>query len=156
MFMIIELLFIVLLVMILFMLYKGERMLSKKVLPRAKIEECWNGRERRRHVRFKKMLEATYVIEKKPRLKSGKTVDISEGGAKLILAEKLSKGTMLCLEISIPGSQNTVEMEGEIVWSNESNETDPSGKRLFYSGVRIVAIKEPSAADFINYIRSLM
>ena len=151
-----ELLFIVLLSMMLFMVYKNERTSAKKSLPRAKAEEYWNGKERRRHVRFKKALELTYMVEKKPHLKHSRTVDISEGGLKLVLAEKLATGTIMDLRIALPNSRNTeIEIEGDVVWSGDAKDEEGSGKRLFYSGIKFFAIPEPSGTDLINYLRSL-
>lgn len=139
------------------MIYRNERPSSKNLLPRAKAEEYWDGKERRRHVRFKKALEVTYVIEKKPHLRDGKTVDISEGGLKLLLAEKLAIGTMMDLHIAIPCSDKTTdtEMEGEVVWSSEARDDAISGKRLFYSGIKFFAIPEPRGTSLIGYINSL-
>ena len=152
-----EILFIVLLSTMLLMIYKNERASAKRSLARAKAEEYWNGRERRRHVRFKNALELTYIIEKRPHLKQTKTVDISEGGLKLVLAEKLAAGTMMDIRITLPGSEkNTeVEVEGEVVWSDDAKEVESSGKRLFYSGIKFFAIPEPSARSLISYIKSL-
>ena len=152
-----ELLFIVLLSMMLFMVYKNERTSAKKSLPRAKAEEYWNGKERRRHVRFKEALELTYMIERKPHLKHGRTVNISEGGLKLVLAEKLATGTIMDLRIALPNSKkNTeIEIEGDVVWSGDAKDEEGSGKRLFYSGIKFFAIPEPSGTDLINYLRSL-
>ncbi len=156
MFLIVELLFIVLLAMVLLMLYKTERFLVKKRLPSAMVEEYWNGRERRQHVRFQKALEVTYIVEKRPHLNNnGKTVDISEGGIKILLGEKLSEGVILDLKVSLPGSQEPAELEGMVVWSEDVKEKDASGKRCFHSGVKFSAIKEPSGKRLINYIYSL-
>lgn len=154
---IVELLFIMILAVMLFMIYRSERASRKKALPRAKIEEYWDGKERRRHVRFKKALELTYMIEKRPHLKNGRTVDISEGGLKLLLAEKLAVGTIMDLHITLPDSAKSVEIEieGEVVWSSEAKEDAVSDKRLFYSGIKFFAMPEPSGANFINYISSL-
>ena len=155
MLLILELLFIVVLVMILFMVYRNERISSRDLVSRAKIEEYWNGKERRHHVRFKKALEVTYSVEKKSGLNSSKTVDISEGGVKLLLDEKLSEGTMINLHIVLPNSKKILDVEGEIVWSSESQETDASNKRFFYSGIRFFAMRKPSGTILIDYIRSL-
>ncbi len=155
MLLLIELLFIVLLSMILFMIYKDERLHSKKTLLHATLEEYWGGKERREHVRFKKTLEVSYVVEKKPHLKNGKTLDISEGGAKLLLDEKLAVGTIVDLKIALPNSNRIAELEGEVIWSNKAKESDASGKRFFNSGVRFLAIKGPSGENLTGYIKSL-
>lgn len=156
MLLIVEILFIVLLTMILFMLYKNEHLFSKKVVPLATVEEFWSGAERRKAVRFKKDLTVHYAVEKRPHLKTnGKTVDISESGVKILIDEKLTKGTTLDIMIAIPGSGKQIEAEGEIVWSEEANEPDASGKRFFHAGVRFSAIREPNGTTLREYIRSL-
>ncbi len=156
MILIVELLFVVLLSMILYMIYVHERVVTKKNAPQAKMEEYWSGKERRELFRFEKSLEVNYVIEKKTHLKNaGKTVDISEGGMKLLLDEKLPNETIVDLKIFLPNSHRFAEVEGEVVWSEEVKEMDPSGKRLFYSGIRFIALKEPSNGKLTEYIRSL-
>lgn len=152
---ILELSFIVLLFMILGLLYRNEKILAKKASPHAKIEEYWNGMERRRYARFREILEAMYKIEKRPHLKTGKTVDISEGGVKLLLDEKLAKGTIIDLQIAFPNSKKSAEVEGEVVWTSEYQEADASIKRLFHSGVKFLAINQPQGTNLIDYIRSL-
>lgn len=154
-FLIVESLCIVLLVMILLMVYRHDGVLSKRNMPTARIEEYWNGKERRRHLRFKKVLEVNYTVEKKPHLKNGKTVDISEGGVKLLLDEKLREGVILALKIALPNSKMMAEIEGDVVWSSEAQDKDPSGKRLFHSGIRFFAMREPSGTNLVDYIRSL-
>ena len=156
MLLIIELLFIVVLSLILFIIYRHESLLSKHALPQAKVEECWSGKERRQHVRFKKELTVNYAVEKKPHLKNdAKTVDISEGGMKLIMDDKLAKGTILDLKIALQDSRKIAEVEGEVVWNAEMEGTDPSGKRFFYAGIKFIAIKGPAENTLADYIRSL-
>lgn len=159
MLLIIAILFIVLLATIFFMIYRDEKSLLRRLLPRARIEEYWDGRERRRYARFKKMLEVTYTVERSreasANLKSAKTVDISEGGVKLLLGEKLAKGTLLNLEIELADSKKISAAKGEVVWSGGLREGDASGKRLFHSGIRFVSVSEPQNAEISNYIRSV-
>ncbi len=156
MFLVVELLFIILLVLVLIMLYKNERTFSKHSSPQARAEEYWSGNERRKHVRFKKTLGINYTVRKKPFPKnSSRTADISQGGMKIVLDEKLTKGTILELSIPIPNSNRTQDIEGEVVWSEEAPDQLPSGKRIFYSGVKFLALKDPSDNTLSTYIRSL-
>lgn len=151
-----EILFIALLVMIFLMLRTSEKSFVKNNKPHAEVEEYWNGKERREHVRFKKTLPVTYTVQKQPHLKSnGRTVDVSQGGMKLLLAEKLQKGTIIDLTVELPNIKDAAELEGQIAWSEEITNKDSSGKRLFCSGVKFSAIKEPSGNSFLNYMRSL-
>lgn len=155
MFLILELLSIVLLAIILVMHYKNERVLAKKALPHAKLEGYWNGRERRRYARFREILEVTYIVKNKTHLNNGKTVDISEGGVRLLLGEKLDRGTILALHISLPDSKKMAEVECEVVWSDECQVEDASGKRLFHCGISFVGIRGPGGANLVDYIRAL-
>jgi len=156
MFLILEILFIVLLVMVLFMVYKGERLSGKSRASHAIVEEYWDGKDRREHVRFEKTLEVDYAVRKKPHLASnGKTVDISEGGMKLLMDAKLPVGTILDLRVELPNSKKISEVEGTIVWCDEVEGEDASGKRFFHSGIKFSAIKEPSGKHLIDYIRSI-
>lgn len=157
MFLIVELLFIILLTMVLFILYRNEKILKKRQTPKGEIEDYWTGKERRQAVRFKENLDVTYIVEKKAHLKnSGKALDISESGIKLLLGEKLSKGTILDLRISDPSSKKALEIEGEVIWSGEFQETrEPSEKRLFHVGLKFLGIRSPSGILVSEFIRSL-
>jgi c-di-GMP-binding flagellar brake protein YcgR len=150
-----ELFFIAILIAILVALIKTERISLKAFIPRAKVEEYWDGKERRRHFRFNKVLEVDYRVEKKPRLKRCRTVDISEGGLKLLLDDKLAKGTFLDIEINLPGSKKAAELEGEVVWLDDADIKDSSGKRYFYAGIKFLAVKEPTGQHLMDYIKSL-
>ncbi len=156
MFTLIGLFFITLLSMILYLLYKNEFVISKNNRHHAKIEEYWTGKERRKYNRFKKALDVIYTIAKKMNLHSkGCTIDISEGGMKLLLDEKLSAGTIMELKISTPASPQDIELEGEVVWCEEDSRKEASGKRYFHHGIKFLAVNEPSGKLFCDYIRSI-
>lgn len=157
MFLVLELLFILVLSMVLYMLYRNDRALAKNGLRRAMMEECWEGKERRAHVRFKKCLEVSYAHRKRPQASAsnGKTVDISLGGAKLLLEEKLAKGAILFLKLVLPETGHAVEAEGEIVWSEEQGGKDPDGRRMFHAGVKFLTVKSPTETPLFDYIRKL-
>jgi len=146
---------ILLLLLVLAALAGYERILFKKTSPRAMAEGCWNGEERRRHVRFKDAIGVAYTVEKKSHLRNGVTGDISQSGLKLILDEKLSKGDTLYLRIPIPNSQKVVEAEAEVVWSGEGAAPAPSDKRSFQCGVKFTAVKRSSKKALVEYLRFL-
>ena len=151
-----EILFILVLALILFSLYRNERILSKSVLPQAGVEEFWNGPERRKHIRFRKKLVVSYRVVKHPHIKNRcRTIDISEGGMKLIINEKLDKGTMLDIKISIPESGKNIDAEGGVAWTEDMPERDAFGRRLFFAGIKFSAINEPNGSSLLEYIQSL-
>lgn len=152
----IEIAFISLLGAILFMVYARENRSSRKNGLKASLEGCWSGKERRRHARFKDKLEVSYTVAKKARLgNKGRTIDISEGGLKILISEKLEKGSILGFAIALPDKKRTAVVEGEVVWSEEFEGADPGGRRLFYLGIRFLAIREPAGSNLIEYIRAL-
>ena len=155
MFLIVGMTFLVLLSITLMMLWGHERIATKRVTPRAKIEECWDGEERRSHERFNKDLEVEYSVRKRPHLKNGRTVDLSKGGVKLLLDEKLPKGAVMGLKVYITEERRTVEVEAEVVWTNDADKKDPSGKRFFFSGLKFITIKEPAGIHLSEYLTHL-
>ena len=156
MFFAVELLFILILGFLFFMIYKNERAQVRGRRSHAVIEGCWNGKERRAHARFKRALNVVYVLQKKPNLRNNvKTVDISEGGVKLLMDEKLCKGVVMNVRLEIPGTKKVIEIEGEVVWSEEVKCKDNPNKRFFHAGIMFSAIKEPEAKAYINYMRAI-
>ncbi len=155
MFLIVGTAFLILLALTLIMLWGHEKIANKRITPRAKVEECWKGEERREHPRFKKDIEVDYSIEKKPHLKNGRTVDISKGGMRLLLDQKLEKGSIIDIKMAIPGTREIIEIEGEIVWTNDADIKDPSGRRFFHSGMKFIAVKKPHGSRLLEYLSSL-
>jgi len=152
----IEFLFILLLIFVFALIYKKERLSALARLSHASIEECWSGKERRKYTRFKRRLDVICTLEKKLRLKNNaETVDISEGGVKLLLDKKLMRDDIVRLKLELPGARGSMEVEGKVVWSEGAKDNNTSDKRFFHAGVMFSSIKEPSGESFLNYIRSL-
>lgn len=157
MLLIIEVALIILLSAILYMIYGIDRRSASGRMSRARVIECWNGEERRKHVRFNQDMSVVYVIQKKSHLRhNGRTVDISCGGMKLLMDDKLTKDVLINIFLTLPNSSGPVEIEGMVAWSEEAACTgNPSGKRYFHTGIKFTAIKEPDVSAFSNYIASL-
>jgi PilZ domain. len=155
MFLIIGVVFLILLSVTLTMLWNHEKIITKRVVPRAKIEECWDKEERRSHERFSKDLEVEYNVQMKPHIKNGRTIDLSKMGMRLLLDEKLPKGAMLCLKVHIPEKRRTIEVDAEVVWTKDAEKKDPSGKRFFSSGLKFISIKEPVGIHLSEYLSGL-
>jgi len=155
MFFIVGICFLALLSITFFMLWAHERMTNKKITPHAKVEECWLDEERREHKRFEQDLEVEYGIEKKLHLNKGRSVNISKGGMKLLIDEKLSEGAIMDLKMCIPEKKKVIEIEAKVVWTKDAQNTDATGKRYFNSGIKFIALKEPAGILFSDYINSL-
>ena len=156
MFLFIEIFFLALLSMILFILYSGGSSSSRNRFRCGLVTGSWAGKERRQYVRFSKNIDVNYIVRKNARPSTGSsTVDISIGGVRLQLDEKLSKGAVLLLKIILPNTARTVEAEGEIVWSEEIACNNTGGKRIFHSGIKFISVKRKSSSALLEYIRSL-
>jgi c-di-GMP-binding flagellar brake protein YcgR len=147
--------FLVLLSITLMMLWSHERIATKKVVPRAMVEEYWDGEERRSNKRFNNDLEVEYSVEKRAHLKNGRTVDLSKGGIKLLLDEKLPKGSIIDIKIHIPEKRRAIKLEAEVIWTNDADKQDPSGRRFFLSGLKFIAIREPEGLHLSEYLSGL-
>jgi c-di-GMP-binding flagellar brake protein YcgR len=157
MFFVAGILFVAILAYILIVLRKTEGGLRKSGLSKATVEECWDGKERRKHARFPKVIDIVYSVKKKIRPGNNiKTVDISEGGAKLVLDKKFDKGTLIVMQFEIPGLDKALDVEGRIVWSEEMVSQDEDGKRLFSAGIEFVSIEGSCGALLIKHIRSIV
>lgn len=154
MFLIVGACFLALLSITLIMLWAHEKIMNKRIIHHAIVEEYWAGEERRQHVRIKKDLEVEYSVEKRPHLKNGRAINISKGGMKLLLDEKLPHGAIMNLKVYIPEKKRAVEFEAEVVWTKDVENIDLASKRFFHSGIKFIAVKEPSNTHFSEYISS--
>jgi len=146
--------FLILLSITLFMLWAHEKITNKKITPHATVEECWTNEERREHKRFADGVVVEYSVEKKPHLKGGRVINMSKGGMKLLLDEKLPTGTILDLKIYMPEKKTAAEVEAEIVWTKDAQIKDLSEKRFFHSGIKFIAIKDSADVHIADYINS--
>lgn len=154
----VELLIVSLLVSVLVMILKQDGFSVRNRFRKARADGCWGGKDRRQYPRFAESLQVDYSVATKAALKklTGRTMDVSAGGIKMLLDEKLSPGSFLDLRILLPNPGHTVEMVGEVVWTEDAPDVEKdSGKRLFYSGIKFSSIKEPSSEYLNNHIRSI-
>lgn len=158
MFFLFELLFIAILLYILYTLSKNERFALKNMLPKARAEGTWSGSERRKFRRFPQELEITYTVLKRvpPKNERGKTIDLSEGGIKVLLDEKLHPGTSVDMKITMPGREEAANIVGEVMWTEDAPDAkDQSGRRFFHSGIKFSFMKESAGKPVVDYVRSL-
>lgn len=149
MFILLEFLLIVLLCAILFFVRREESAAKCRTMPRGMMERYWDGRERRRYVRFSTEMDVRYQIKKGAATKAGSSNDISESGARLLIDQKLERGAVLEMEILHKGASLPVCVEGVVVWCNEAKaEEKMSDKRLFHIGVRFLKVKGGSQRGF--------
>ncbi|MEA3329075.1 MAG: PilZ domain-containing protein [Candidatus Omnitrophota bacterium] len=98
--------------------------------------------ERRKFVRLDASIKISYRVLKKSELPSRVlSRDISGGGIKFPVEEKLKKGAGLDLEIEIPDGQEPIKALGQVVWIKKSTFRRSKGMNYFEIGVKFVEIK---------------
>ena len=85
--------------------------------------------EKRAHPRFKFKIPVKYRViegqketnaepERKIKLQTSQTMDVSLGGVYIIMVQPLNIGSILRVEITLPGISQEISAFSEVVWTN--------------------------------------
>ena len=109
--------------------------LEKRVHPRvpAKIAVKY------RIIEEQKEIESIFARKKKE--KTSQTLDVSMGGLYLVADQVIEVGSILRLDIEIPGKSPMISAFAEVAWSNEAG-----------LGLHFLAMKETDMASFKDYL----
>ena len=117
----------------------GANFVLQKPLTPLNATRCFNAalnfmvRERRRYFRHPVEMPVRILLLNAPEL-SATSTNVSEGGVALRLVGKLPKDVQAKLQFSLPGSNTSLELKGEIAWA------DGTG----HAGVRFVDVPQSS------------
>lgn len=107
-------------------------------------------KERREYIRLGEYLKVAYKILDSKNAQSGSLVeDISGGGIRLPVKNRLWPGAVLELEITLPGVNEPVKASGEVVWFQVRNDADYP----FVVGIKFINIDPFERGKILNYIR---
>ena len=105
--------------------------------------------EKRRFMRFDAMLDVIYNLLDKP---AGKSVsrlnNLSKEGLGLSGKAPLESGSLLQLEVKIPGDNVTIFACGEVMWSRKTDDS----KAKCDSGVKFTKIKSEDRARILDHV----
>ncbi|MGB2705652.1 MAG: PilZ domain-containing protein [Candidatus Omnitrophota bacterium] len=150
----IELLIIVILVMIFSMLIVDDRRNRTRGMHLVKLKGYWDGAERRSVDRLNISLQVKYF--ENGTAQAVKSADISLGGIRLLLDEKIEKGTPLRVEIKLPDESSLIKARGKVVWAEESQEDEKTYlKRLFNTGIKFSKFQDSDDRRLFDFIRNL-
>jgi len=143
---------------ILIITYREEKRLRPKQFYR--VEEYWKGTNRREFQRVATNLQIDYSYlstnGKEFYKKDGKgqatSTNVSWGGVQLLLPEKIGKGTHLSLEIQMEQERSPIHLIGEVVWSEEAQDTKSDEERVFRTGVRFVGFSTEAQDRLIKFL----
>lgn len=85
--------------------------------------------------------ELETVFERKKKEQTTRTMDVSLGGLYIVAEQLLNIGSILRLDISLPGSASLISAFAEVVWSNETG-----------GGLHFLAMKEDDVESLKNYL----
>jgi len=102
-------------------------------------------RKPREHVRVSKSLEVKYQIKDGILGCGSRSLDISKGGIRLPIVQKLKPGTILELEINIENVSQPIKAIGEIMWISKRK----PGRYPFEVGVKFIEVT-PIDSELLN------
>ena len=152
-----EIIIILVLVIGLIIVIIEDHKIKKSKIPKGTVKEYWNGRERRQAIRINASFVVKYSVKKKPYTKlNAHMKDLSHGGMRLLINEKLEEGVLLLLEFNIPDTTDAISTEGKVIWTEgEFSERDEAGRRIFQTGIQFINIKTADKEKLVSYIEKI-
>ena len=129
----------------------GANFVLQKPLTPLNATRCFNAalnfmvRERRRYFRHPVEMPVRIILPNTPELNATST-NVSEGGMAIRLVGKLSKDADVKLQFSLPGSNTSLELKGEIAWA------DGTG----HAGIRFVKVPQSSQYQLDKWLTERM
>jgi len=150
----IEVLIFVILAMIFFALVVNEKRNRHRDMRMVKLKGYWSGNERRSVDRLDISLQVKYIAN--GATLSTRSADISAMGIRLLLDEKIEKGSSLRMEIKLPDESYLIRASGEVVWAEESKEDEKTSvKRFFNTGIKFSGFQNADAEKLSDFIHTL-
>ncbi|MBI3333556.1 MAG: PilZ domain-containing protein [Candidatus Omnitrophica bacterium] len=125
---------------ILLLVLREERLAAEGRVPLGRLRRFWFRRERRRFPRYRVDWAVRYEragSEEKPSLPA-QARDLSQGGAGLLVQERLEVGTQITVSFPLPGGGEPLILRGRVVRVKElpAGTGTPSGQRSFFVGIQ--------------------
>lgn len=109
-------------------------------------------RDRRKYPRLKDGVKAIY----KPMGEEGEhnlhVLDVSAGGLRLPVKQKLELGTILELKVMIPQTDESFFVLGKVVWQSPNPTRTKAGKIYYETGVEFQKIDLKERIRLIHYV----
>lgn len=111
--------------------------------------------ERRRFIRLEVPIELKYIVEDDPSQKRRRvaTKDLSCDGLRFTSEHKINEGSMIDLNLTVPGANNPVHIKGKAIWSKKISGEDDAP---FEAGIEFVQIEEDNKNTFLKYLCDLI
>ena len=129
----------------------GANFVLQKPLTPLSATRCFNAalnfmvRERRRYFRHPVELAIRIILPNAPELNATST-NVSEGGMAIRLVGKLPKDAEVKLQFSLPGTNTSLELKGQVAWA------DGTG----HAGIRFVEVPQSSQYQLDKWLTERM
>ncbi len=112
-----------------------------------------DGLDKRRFVRAKFPCKIIIYVPKEHSITT-QTENISAGGARVILPEKLEIVSIVGLEVFL--NKESISCKGRVVWSVERAELGPDGSRQHDTGIEYYQISDDDRRVINNLVESIV
>ncbi len=124
--------------LILSFIAREESLIAQGKIPAGRLRRIWLKAERRCAPRYRLNWAVKYQRSNGDGPASGKTRDVSQTGAALIVREKLEPGSLIRLELLAPENLAPVHVSCKVIWVRPVPPKDHahSEERLFFMGIQ--------------------
>lgn len=136
--------------LILFVVSREERLAAQGKVPLGRLRRMWMRHERRRAPRYRVNWPVRYVRLESDPSPAGRTRDVSQTGAGLVVEERLPVGSLLQIELNLPNSPDPLAVTARVAWAKEvpPHTPGPGASRSFFVGVQFQNLS-PAAAGLL-------
>lgn len=112
--------------------------------------------EKRSFPRIKDEIKVSYKIMGSSGEDEVQTMDISGGGLRLPMHEKVKPETMVELNISLPSQETPFYGLAKVIWQKPAAVKGKDGKNYFETGMKFVRVGISNRKQIVRYINSLV
>lgn len=110
--------------------------------------------ERRRYFRLKNGVRVVYKKAARSGERELKVADVSGGGIRLPLDEKVEPGTFLELNLILPDDKSTFFAFAKVVWQKANSYVGEDGNKYFDTGVEFLKMNLKDRLEVIHYVHT--
>ena len=112
----------------------------------------YQGPERRAHIRIGKSLVVTYAVIDVEEAFEASLSNVSGGGMRLPLKNKLVPGTRLKIKLELLKEKKRIQLEGRVIWVRPSREDNNFPYEAGVEFINIDFAKRTMLSNFIQYL----
>ncbi|NQT00186.1 MAG: PilZ domain-containing protein [Candidatus Omnitrophica bacterium] len=101
--------------------------------------------ERRKYVRVNGLVLVNFKVPEQQIESKSSAFDVCGAGLRITVDKKLTSGSLVEMEIYLPGNSQPIMAKGEVVWTQDCKQS------YFYTGIKFTSIDEKNKERIINY-----